>query len=108
LNFRRLQSFAVATALASLAASVSSAKVIHIDIEKLVFTPKAVTAEVGDTIEWTNHDIVAHTATADDKSWEVVLAPHATGSYVIGSAGVVGYFCRFHPNMRGKITVAAP
>ena len=37
-----------------------------------------------------------------------MLPPHATGSYVIESAGVVGYFCRFHPNMRGKITVTAP
>jgi len=98
----------VAAVLFAAAATAASAKVVRIDIEKLVFTPKEVTVEVGDTIEWTNKDVFAHTATADDKSWEVVLAPHATGTYVVESAGIVGYFCRFHPNMRGKITAAAP
>jgi plastocyanin len=100
--------FPRAAAVPAAATTAASAKVIRIDIEKLVFTPSSVNAEIGDTIEWENHDIVAHTATADDKSWEVVLAPHATGTYVIESAGAVGYFCRFHPNMRGLIRVAEP
>ena len=103
-----LASALLAAAVAAFLASPAAAKVIHVDIRKLVFEPASVVVEVGDTVEWTNHDILAHTATADDKSWEVVLAPHATGSYVIGSAGVIGYFCRFHPNMRGKITVTGP
>ena len=97
-----------AAAFAVLLGTAAAAKVIHIDIEKLVFNPKSVTAEIGDTIEWTNHDIVAHTATADGKSWEVVLAPRATGSYIVESAGSIGYFCRFHPNMRAMIKVDAP
>jgi len=100
--------FAFAVAFTVLLGTVATAKVIHIDIEKLVFKPNAVTAEVGDTIEWTNHDVVAHTATADDKSWEVVLAARATGSYVIERAGELSYFCRFHPNMRAMIQVPAP
>jgi plastocyanin len=101
-------SFTVAAVLSAAAANLASAKVVRIDIEKLVFTPKDVTVEVGDTIEWINKDAFSHTATADDKSWEVVLAPHATGTYVVESAGIADYFCRFHPNMRGKITAAAP
>jgi plastocyanin len=105
---KRWTSFIFAAAVSAAAANAAAAKVVHIDIEKLVFTPKDVTVEVGDTLEWTNKDAFAHTATADDKSWEVVLAPHATGTYVVESAGIVGYFCRFHPNMRGKITAAAP
>jgi len=105
---RRLIPIACAALLAVFTATAAPAKVIHIDITKLVFEPRTVAAEIGDTIEWTNNDIVAHTATADDKSWEVALAPHATGSYVIERAGVAAYFCRFHPNMRGVVKVAEP
>ena len=104
----RVLRFSLAAAFTVLLGTSAAAKVIHVDIEKLVFNPKTVTAEVGDTIEWTNHDIVAHTATADDKSWEVVLAARATGSYVIQSAGDISYFCRFHPNMRAMIKVPTP
>jgi plastocyanin len=97
-----------AAAFTVLVQTVAAAKVIHVDIEKLVFKPSAVTAEVGDTIEWANHDVVAHTATADDKSWEVMLPARATGTYVVESAGLIPYFCRFHPNMRAEINVTAP
>lgn len=106
--FPRPTRFAFAAAFTVLLGPVAAAKVIQIDIEKLVFMPKSVTAEVGDTIEWTNHDVVAHTATADDKSLEVMLAPRATGGTVIESAGQIPYFCRFHPNMRAEINVIAP
>jgi plastocyanin len=99
---------AIAAAFTAALNTTAAAKVIHIDIQKLVFNPKSVTAEVGDTIEWENHDIVAHTATADDKSWDIVIAPRATGTYVVESAGVIPYFCRFHPNMKAQIDVTAP
>lgn len=108
MNRLSLASVAVAAAFASLTVTGAAAKVIQIEIEKLVFTPKSVTAEVGDTIEWTNKDVFAHTATEDDKSWEVVLPPRATGSYVVENAGIIGYFCRFHPNMRGMIEAPEP
>jgi plastocyanin len=58
---------------------------------------------VGDTVEWTNHDIVVHTATANDRSWEVVIPAGATMARAIDKAGSIGYFCRFHPNMHGEI-----
>ena len=104
----RIRRFAFAAAFTVLLGTAATAKLIHIDIEKIVFTPKSVTAEVGDTIEWTNHDVVAHTATADDKSSEVMLAPRSTGSFVVESVGQIPYFCRFHPNMRAEINVSAP
>jgi len=93
-------------AAAILFGSAATAKTIHVDITKLVFSPKAVTASVGDTVEWTNHDIVAHTATAKDKSWDVAIPVGATASHVMETAGSVAYFCRFHPNMRGVIEVS--
>src|SRR4051794_27842628 len=86
--------------------TAAAAKVVHVDISKIAFQPAQVTATVGDTIEWTNHDAVAHTATAKDKSWDVVIAAGATASQVVETAGSISYFCRFHPNMKGTIDVS--
>ena len=54
-------------------ASVARADTIQVKMEKLGFVPAEVTAHVGDTIEWVNSDFVAHTATARDGSWDVLI-----------------------------------
>jgi plastocyanin len=81
------------------------AEIIQVKIEKLAFMPSQVTARVGDTIEWVNADFVGHTATARDGAWDVMIAPSATASVVLKSGGTVDYYCRFHPNMTGQITI---
>jgi plastocyanin len=48
---------------------------------------------------------VQHTATANDKSFDVLLPAHKKGSIVVSKPGTIDYYCRFHPNMKGKITV---
>ena len=82
------------------------AETIQVKIEKLAFTPSQITAHVGDTIEWVNADFVAHTATTRDGAWDVMIQPSATASVVLRAAGIVDYYCRFHPNMIGQITIA--
>jgi plastocyanin len=82
------------------------AETIKIEIKNLVFTPAEVTAKVGDTIVWDNQDVFAHTATATDKSFEVMLPPKKSGSLTVQTAGTFDYFCKFHPNMKAKLTVA--
>jgi plastocyanin len=42
----------------------AGAEVIQIELKQIAYTPAQVAAHVGDTIEWVNNDIVAHTATA--------------------------------------------
>ena len=87
--------------------SVSAhAETIQITIDKLVFAPADVTAKVGDTVEWVNNDILAHTATATNKDWDVMIAPKKSGTLVLRKAGAFDYFCKYHPNMKGRITVA--
>jgi plastocyanin len=81
------------------------AETIQVKIEKLTFIPSQVTAHVGDTIEWVNADFIAHTATARDGAWDVVIAPSTTASVVLKTDGTVAYYCRFHPNMTGQITI---
>ena len=78
---------------------------IQIQIDKLVFSPAEVKAKVGDTIEWVNAYIRAHTATAKG-DWEVVIASKKTGSVIMKTAGMLDYYCRFHPNMTGRLVVS--
>jgi len=90
-----------------LGTSVSAhAATIQISMENLVFAPAEVSAKVGDTIEWVNKDIFAHTATARNGDWDVTIAPKKTATLVLKKAGSIDYYCRFHPNMKATMTVA--
>ncbi|PWJ93058.1 plastocyanin [Mesorhizobium loti] len=80
------------------------AETIQVTIDRLVFSPATVEAKVGDTIEWVNKDVFAHTATVKG-SWEVMIPPKKSASLTLKTAGPVDYFCRFHPNMKGRLVV---
>ena len=82
------------------------AETIEVTISQLVFSPAEVKAKVGDTIKWINKDIVAHTATVRGK-WDVMIAANKSASLVLKNAGTLDYYCRIHPNMKGRITVTA-
>ena len=88
------------------AAPALAADTIRVMIDKLKFEPAQVSAHVGDTIEWVSGDFVAHTATARNKDWDVAIPPKGTGRVMLQHAGDVDYFCRYHPNMTGRISVA--
>jgi len=98
---------AVAAVILALGISVSAhAATIQITIQNLVFAPAEVTAKVGDTIEWVNKDVFAHTATARNGDWDVTLPPNKTVTQVLKKAGAIDYYCRFHPNMKAKLTIS--
>jgi len=97
---------ALVTATLALGISVSAvAATIQISMENLEVAPAEVTAKVGDTIEWVNKDVFAHTATARNGDWDVMLPPKKNGTLVLKKAGTVDYYCRFHPNMKATLTV---
>ena len=79
---------------------------IQIVMENLVFSPAEVTAKVGDTVEWINKDVFAHTATARNGDFDVTMPPKKTVTSVLNKAGTVEYFCRYHPNMKAVLTIA--
>ena len=91
----------------NLGAAPLRAETIQVAIDKMEFSPAQIDVKVGDTIEWVNKDILAHTATAKG-GWDVVIPPKKSASMVVRAAGSVDYYCRFHPNMMGRITVSAP
>jgi plastocyanin len=78
---------------------------IQISMENLVISPAEAAAKVGDTIEWINKDVLAHTATARNGDWDVTIPPKKTVTLVLKKAGTIDYFCRFHPNMKATLMV---
>ncbi len=80
------------------------AETIQVVIDKLVFAPATITAKVGDTIEWVNKDAIVHTATVKG-GWEVMIPAKKTVTQHVDKAETVDFYCRFHPNMTGRLTV---
>lgn len=95
---------ASATAAALPAAAVARTHTIVID--RMQFGPSPAGLRVGDTIVWVNRDLFRHTATARNQSFDIDLAPGASGRTVLRAAGNIPYICRFHPGMTGVLTVA--
>ena len=57
-------------------------------ISDFKFTPPSITVKVGDTVVWTNDGPSAHSATADDGSFDSgLLSKNATGSFKFTKAG---------------------
>ena len=94
-------------AVLTLGISISAhAATIQISMENLVISPAEASAKVGDTIEWINEDVFAHTATARNGDWDVTMPPKKTVTLVLKKAGTIEYYCRFHPNMKATLAVA--
>ena len=94
-------------ALLSLAAIAvpAHAATIQIVMENLVISPAETSVKVGDTIEWINKDVFAHTATAQNGDFDVMMPPNKTVTSVVKKAGTVEYYCRFHPNMKAVLKI---
>ena len=92
--------------LFAFAAGSARAEVIHIKMQNVGYAPAQIAAHVGDTVEWENLDIVAHTASARNKAWDVMILPNTKKSVVLKTAGTIEYYCKFHPNMTGQISVS--
>jgi len=98
---------AVVVAVMVSAHATASAETIRVTIKAFRFSPVEVAARVGDTIEWANEDFVAHTATARSGEWEVAIPRGEVGRLIVDeSSGEWDYFCRFHPQMTGRVVVA--
>jgi plastocyanin len=77
---------------------------VHVTIERLAFLPADIKVRAGETIEWTNRDPFPHTATIKG-GWDILIPPGKTATHTATAADTVTYYCRFHPNMTGTITI---
>jgi len=77
-----------------------------VSIKNFAFAPASLSVAVGTTVTWTNGDSTAHTATADDGTFDSKnIAAGATFSQAFETAGTFPYHCSIHPNMTGTIEV---
>ena len=75
-------------------------------IHNFAFQPAELTVKVGDRVVWKNTDMVSHTVTAADGSFDSdEIKPGKSWKLVAKKAGTFAYACSPHPNMRGKLTV---
>lgn len=101
----RLSSIAIALVFAAMVVPARAAT-IEITMENLVISPAEVSAKIGDTIQWINKDVFAHTATAKNGDFDVTLPPKKSATLVLKKAGTVDYYCRYHPNMKATLKIA--
>jgi plastocyanin len=81
------------------------------------FSPNVINIKIGDTVTWTNYDVMPHTVTAGtglsdpnkgkgfDSGLSTPLMPGKTFSHRFTRAGEFPYFCQLHPAMGGTVTV---
>jgi plastocyanin len=90
----------------SAGAQAAPARTHTIVMDKVKFGPAPAGLKVGDTIVWDNRDLVPHTATARDGSFDVVIAPGHSAKTVMHKAGTIAFYCRYHPDMTGRLKVS--
>ena len=75
-------------------------------ITGFAFAPDTLKAHAGDTLRWTNDDIVPHTATAVDESWDTgKIKPGPSGEIKVTADMHSAYFYRYHPMMKAKLRI---
>jgi plastocyanin len=79
----------------------------ELDMRALGYQPVWASARTGDTLVWTNHDLVPHTVTEVAGAWDSgPVAPGASWRLVLESGrDTVAYACIYHPTMTGSVVV---
>jgi len=96
----------LAAALLSAACTGRRPQSHTVTIRNFTNAPATLTVAAGDTVVWTNDDIVPHTATARDSAWDSKeIAAGSTWRMVVRTPGRHAYYCVYHPNMQGVIEV---
>ena len=77
-----------------------------VTIAGMRFSPAVVQARRGERIEWVNNDLVPHTVTARDGSFDSkTIAAGASWAWVPTRAGSAAYACAYHPDMTASVTI---
>jgi plastocyanin len=75
-------------------------------IENMKFSPGEISAKPGEIITWKNNDLVPHTVTALNKSFDSkMIEPGKTWVLKAPQKGTYPYKCDFHPVMSAKLLV---
>jgi plastocyanin len=78
----------------------------EVEIADFKFQPAEIRVKRGGKLTWSNTDAAAHTATAEDGSFDTgTIEQKGSKSVTLERAGTIAYICDFHPYMTGKVVV---
>jgi len=95
----------LAFALAAATTFTAAATEYTVVIEKMKYGQLPASLHPGDTIVWQNNDILRHSVTARDKSFDLDLPAKGSATLTVGAAGNVPFYCKFHPGMTGTLVI---
>ncbi|HEX2189396.1 MAG TPA: plastocyanin/azurin family copper-binding protein [Longimicrobiaceae bacterium] len=73
-------------------------------IRGFAFDPAVLEVAAGDTVVWSNEDLVPHTATAAGREWDTgSIGAGESARVVVRGRGRQVYVCALHPGMRAEI-----
>lgn len=92
--------------LSALAFASSKSHTTTVIIENMKFTPAEFEVKKGETIVWINKDLVPHTVTSNDKSFDSkIIDPGKSWQLKNSKVGTYAYKCLLHPTMLGSLVV---
>jgi plastocyanin len=100
------QSAATGAAPAAAPASGPAVASATVDLRSFKYKPVTIVVKKGGHVRWTNSDSAAHTATADDRSFDTQTIDIGKARTVtFTTAGTFPYHCDFHPFMKATVVV---
>lgn len=79
---------------------------VVIEIRAFKYAPRKPSLKVGDQVVWKNRDIVPHTVTALDGSWDSgTIEAGGEWQTTVSASMLTDYYCRFHPMMTAAFTI---
>jgi Icc protein len=88
------------------ASPADNGQMARVTIDNFRFEPQSLTAPVGATVTWTNHDDIPHTVVSTRKQFaSSALDTDERFSYRFTAPGVYPYYCSVHPMMTGTVIV---
>lgn len=78
----------------------------EISIYNMKFSPEVLVLKKGESIQWVNKDVVPHTVTADDGSFDSKnIEPGKSWIYQPKTVKKSTYKCNYHPTMKASFSI---
>jgi plastocyanin len=75
-------------------------------IQAYLFVPDTITIKAGTVVNWINNDVVPHTVSASDGSWDSGKMLYGFSfSHGFAEPGTYEFQCTIHPVMKGRVVV---
>jgi plastocyanin len=78
---------------------------VTVAISNYKFAPAKLTVKSGTRVTFSNHDMTAHTATANSGFDSGTIKPGASATVKFSKPGTYPYICQFHAFMHGTVVV---